>query len=160
MESFPIRLVVHLLSMLMMAAPFYMLIIVNELALFGGPLNYSTDRYMENIIRRNAVRCFIFQGTILASGVALVWAGGYGWDSLLTVPSLIIKWVALLGLAGLFSHIHFSLTASDRNANGIGETGRSGSSGHTGQDRRLETAAQEVFGRMPLLGTYGADNGA
>ena len=102
-------LVVHLLSTLLMAAPFYMLIIVNERALFGGPLNYSTDRYMENMIRHNAVRCFIFQGTMLVSGLLLVWAAGYGWLSLVTVPSLIVKWVALLVLVSLLSYIHFSL---------------------------------------------------
>jgi len=104
-----VLLVIHLLSMLMMAAPFYMLVIVNERALFGGPLNYATDRYMENIIRRNAVRCFIFQGTILASGLALTFVSGYGWAALITLPSLVIKWVALVALAGLLSYIHFSL---------------------------------------------------
>ena len=102
-------LVVHLLSTLLMAAPFYMLVIVNERALFGGPLNYSTDRYMENMIGHNAVRCFVFQGTMLASGLGLIWAAGYGWLSLVTVPALIIKWVALLALVSLLSYIHFSL---------------------------------------------------
>lgn len=102
-------LVVHLLSTTLMAAPFYMLVIVNERALFGGPLDYRTDRYMENIIRHNAVRCFIFQGTMLASGLALTYVSGYGWGSLVTVPALIVKWVALLALVSLLSYIHFSL---------------------------------------------------
>ena len=102
-------LVVHLLSTLLMAAPFYMLVIVNERALFGAPLGYYTDRYMENIIRHNAVRCFIFQGTMAASGLALTVVSGYGWGALLTLPSLVIKWVALLALVSLLSYIHFSL---------------------------------------------------
>ncbi len=102
-------LVVHLLSTMLMAAPFYMLVIVNERALFGGPLTYKTDRYMENIIKHNAVRCFVFQGTMLASGVALTYVSGYGWGALLTLPALVIKWVALLLLIGLLSYIHFSL---------------------------------------------------
>lgn len=102
-------LVVHLLSTILMAAPFYMLVIVNERALFGGPLNYSTDRFMENIIRHNAVRCFVFQGTMLASGLALTYVSGYGWGALFTLPSLVVKWVALLTLTGLLSYIHFSL---------------------------------------------------
>ena len=102
-------LVVHLLSTLMMAAPFYMLVIVNERALFGGPLNYQTDRYMENIIRHNAVRCFIFQGTMLLSGLALTYVSGYGWAALLTLPALVTKWVALLTLVSLLAYIHFSL---------------------------------------------------
>ena len=50
-------LVVHILSTMMMAAPFYMLVIVNERARFGAPLGYFTDRYMENIIRNNAEHC-------------------------------------------------------------------------------------------------------
>ncbi len=102
-------LVIHLLSTLAMAAPLYMLVIVNERALFGGPLNYQTDRFMENIIRHNAVRCFVFQGTMLASGLGLVYVSGYGWGALLTLPALVIKWVALLALISLLSYIHFSL---------------------------------------------------
>ncbi len=102
-------LVIHLLSTLAMAAPLYMLVIVNERALFGGPLNYHTDRFLENIIRYNAVRCFAFQGTMLASGLALTWVSGYGWGALITVPALVVKWVALLVLIGLLSYIHFSV---------------------------------------------------
>ncbi len=102
-------LVAHLLSTLAMAAPLYMLVIVNERAVFGGPLNYQTDRFMENIIRRNAVRCFVFQGTMLASGLALTWVSGYGWGALITLPALVVKWVALLALISMLSYIHFSL---------------------------------------------------
>ncbi len=102
-------LVVHILSTMMMAAPFYMLVIVNERGRFGAPLGYFTDRYMENIIKNNALRCFIFQGTMAASGLALTYVSGYGWGALLTLPSLVIKWVALLALASLLSYIHFSL---------------------------------------------------
>jgi len=93
----------------MMAAPFYMLVIVNERALFKAPLGYFTDRYMENIIRNNAVRCFVFQGTMLASGLGLIYISGHGWGGLLTYPPLVVKWVALLILVGLLSYIHFSI---------------------------------------------------
>ncbi|MDP2919684.1 MAG: hypothetical protein Q8O43_05675 [Dehalococcoidia bacterium] len=102
-------LVVHLLSTMMMAAPFYMLVIVNERARFGVPLGYFTDRYMENIIRNNAVRCFIFQGTMALSGLGLIYVSGYGWGSLLTNPSMIVKWVSLLILMGLLSVVHFNI---------------------------------------------------
>lgn len=102
-------LVVHLLSTLLMAAPFYMLVIVNERARFGAPLGYFTDRYMENIIRNNAVRCFVFQGTMAASGLALVYLTGRSWASLVTEPTLIVKWVALLLLVSALSYIHFSV---------------------------------------------------
>ncbi len=102
-------LFIHLMSTLAMAAPLYMLIIVNERARFGAPLSYFTDRYLENIIRNNAVRCFVFQGTMLASGLGLVYVTGRSWSSLVTAPTLVIKWVALLLLMGLLSYIHFSV---------------------------------------------------
>lgn len=102
-------LFVHLLATLAMAAPLYMLIVVNERARFGAPLGYFTDRYLENIIRNNAVRCFVFQGTMLASGLGLVYVTGRSWSSLVTEPNLVVKWVALLLLVGLLSYIHFSL---------------------------------------------------
>ena len=102
-------LVVHLLSTMMMAAPFYMLVIVNERSRFGAPLGYFTDRYMENIIRNNAVRCFIFQGTMAGSGLGLIYISGYGWSSLLSYPPMIVKWVALLILVSLLSYVHFNL---------------------------------------------------
>lgn len=102
-------LFVHLLSTLFMAAPLYMLIVVNERVRFGAPLGYYTDRYMENIIRNNAVRCFVFQGTMAASGLGLVYVTGRSWSALVTEPTLAIKWVALVILVGLLSYVHFSL---------------------------------------------------
>ena len=103
-------LLVHLLSTLMMAAPFYMLVIVNERGRFGAPLGYFTDRYMENIIRNNAVRCFIFQGTMAASGLGLIHVASWrSWSDLATEPAMVIKWVALLTMVSLLSYIHFNL---------------------------------------------------
>ena len=102
-------LVVHLFSTLLMAAPAYMLVIVNERARFGAPLSYLTDRYMENIIRNNAIRCFVFQGTMAASGLGLIYVTGRSWSSLVTEPVIIVKWVALLLLISLLSYVHFSL---------------------------------------------------
>ena len=102
-------LFVHLMSTLAMAAPLYMLVVVNERARFGAPLGHFTDRYLENIIRNNAVRCFVFQGTMLASGLGLVYVTGRSWSSLVTEPALVVKWVALVLLVGLLSYIHFSV---------------------------------------------------
>jgi hypothetical protein len=109
MEWRALLLFVHLLSTLLMAAPFYMLVVVNERVRFGAPLGYFTDRYMENIVRNNAVRCFVFQGTMLASGLALVYVTGRSWVALITDPTLVIKWVALAILVSLLANIHFSL---------------------------------------------------
>lgn len=102
-------LFVHLVSTLAMAAPLYMLVIVGERARFGAPLGYFTDRYMENIIRHNAVRCFVFQGTMAASGLGLIWASKRDWSILVTDFAMIIKWVALLLMVSLLSYVHFRL---------------------------------------------------
>ena len=109
MELRAVLLVVHLLSTLLMAAPFYMLVIVNERARTGMPLGYYTDRFMENIIRNNAVRCFIFQASMLGSGLWLTYLTRKSFAPLFTEPALLVKWVALAGLISLLSHIHFSL---------------------------------------------------
>jgi hypothetical protein len=52
----------HILSFVFMSIPLFNLIVVNERAtMWGGRgVVYATDRYMENIIRRSAKRCFIF----------------------------------------------------------------------------------------------------
>ena len=104
-----ISLFIHLASTLAMAAPLYMLVVVGERGRLGLPPNYNTDRYMENIIGRNAVRCFVFQGTMALSGLALVPLSGRLWSALWTSPDLIVKWVALLILVSLLSYVHFSL---------------------------------------------------
>ena len=87
MEWIAFLLVVHLMSTLLMAVPFYMLVIINKRAYFGAALGYFTERYMENIIRNNAVKCFIFQGTMLAGGLGLVYVNGRSWSSLFTFCS-------------------------------------------------------------------------
>ena len=46
---------------------------------------------------------------MLASGLGLVYITGRSWSSLVTDPTLIIKWVALVILVSLLSLIHFSV---------------------------------------------------
>jgi hypothetical protein len=52
-----------------MSVPLFNLIVVNERALLGSSFNYYADRYLENIIRHGATRCFAFQATVLVTGV-------------------------------------------------------------------------------------------
>ncbi|MBI4328649.1 MAG: hypothetical protein HY685_02140 [Chloroflexi bacterium] len=99
----------HLLSTVYMAAPLYMLLVVNERARFGGPIGYSTDRYMENIIKNHARRCFVVLGTVLASGLLLVWADGISLSEAVANWTLWVKLGAALVLFGLLSYIHFYL---------------------------------------------------
>jgi len=104
-----IILVIHLISTLFMAAPLYMLIIVNERARFGLPPGYNTDRYMENIIKRQPIRCYAYLAVILITGLLLVWFTGLRWTSLFTDWTLAIKVVAFILLVSFLSYIHFGL---------------------------------------------------
>ncbi len=99
----------HILTVIFMSAPLYALIIVNERALMGTALSYKMDRFMENIIRKNATRCYALQTTALATGVALVLAYGWGWKAILMNTVLLLKTVLLLLLMALLSIVHFSI---------------------------------------------------
>ncbi len=98
-------LLLHLIAMLFMAAPLYMLIIVNERARFAVPPGYNTDRYMENIIKRQPIRCYAYMAVILVTGILLTWARGWIW----TDWALIAKLVTFAVLAGLLSYVHFNI---------------------------------------------------
>ncbi len=98
-------LLLHLIAMLFMAAPLYMLIIVNERARFAVPPGYNTDRYMENIIKRQPIRCYAYMAVILVTGILLTWARGWIW----TDWALIAKLVTFAILAGLLSYVHFNI---------------------------------------------------
>jgi hypothetical protein len=104
-----IVLVIHLISTLFMAAPLYMLIIVNERARFGLPPGYNTDRYMENIINRQPIRCYAYLAVILITGLLLIWITGLRWTSLFTDWTLAIKAVAFILLVSFLSYIHFGV---------------------------------------------------
>ena len=100
-ELYVIVLFFHLLAMLFMAAPLYMLVIVNERARFAVPAGYNTDRYMENIIKNQPVRCYAYLGVIVVTGILLTWNKG-----LWTDWALIIKLVVTAILFLLLSYVH------------------------------------------------------
>lgn len=94
----------HILTVVLMAAPYYNLVIVNQRAGLGKA-HADADRYMEGLVRRNSLRCYVFQATALATGVALVLASGL---SLLELW-LLAKLALLATLAGLLSVVHFRI---------------------------------------------------
>ncbi|MBI2288170.1 MAG: hypothetical protein HYU83_04250 [Chloroflexi bacterium] len=104
-EARVVVLLFHLLAMLFMAAPLYMLIIVNERARFAIPASYNTDRYMENIIKGQPIRCYAYMAVILVTGVLLTWARGWVWADW----ALIVKLVVFAILLGLLSYVHFGI---------------------------------------------------
>jgi hypothetical protein len=101
--------VIHIVTAILMAWPFYALVAVNQRVLLGPPLGDRTDTYMENIIKNRTVPCFVFQVTALVTGLALVLLRGLGLDALVTVPALGLKFLLLLLIAALLSYVHFSL---------------------------------------------------
>ena len=98
----------HVISFVFMSIPLFNLIIVNERALMGPSLNYGTDRYFENIIKRGAIRCFVFQWTVFISGVIILTLGP-GLTAIWTNWVLTVKTLILLLLMCLLSYVHFSV---------------------------------------------------
>ncbi len=96
-------LLLHLIAMLFMAAPLYSLLAVNERGRFTVPPNYNTDRYLENILKSQSLRCYAYLTVIVVTGILLTWARGWIW----TDWALIAKLVASVALASLLSYIHF-----------------------------------------------------
>jgi uncharacterized membrane protein len=99
----------HILSFVFMSIPLFNLIVVNERALMGSSFNYGTDRYMENIIRHGATRCYVFQASVFISGILLLIFGPWGVEELWKNYVLLAKTVLLFILMGLLSYVHFSL---------------------------------------------------
>ena len=99
----------HILSFMFMSVPLFNLIVVNERALIGTTFNYGADRYMENIIRHGALRCYVFQTSVFLSGILLLIFGHWKIEALWTNYFLLAKTIILFTLMGLLSYVHFSL---------------------------------------------------
>ena len=98
----------HILTVVFMAAPLYNLIVVNERLRFGKA-PYAVDRYFENLIKTNAIRCFVFQLTAFVTGILLVPLGGLPLSALFTNGVLLAKFLLLIVLSVLLSYVHFGL---------------------------------------------------
>ena len=98
----------HVIGFVFMTVPLFNLIVVNERALLGVSFNYYADRYMENIIKHGAYRCYVFQSTILITGILLLVIGP-GIELLWSNWIILVKTIILFTLMGLLSYVHFSL---------------------------------------------------
>jgi hypothetical protein len=113
MESlYPVLRFLHVMAFVFMSVPLFNLIVVNERAQLGSSFSYDADRYMENIIRRGAARCFAFQGTVLVTGLLLLLVGPLGITALWGNWVLLVKTLLLFGLMGLLSYVHLRLQPS------------------------------------------------
>ncbi|MFC2021673.1 hypothetical protein ACFLTR_00435 [Chloroflexota bacterium] len=104
-EVYIVVLLFHLIATLFMAAPLYALLAVGERGRFTIPPNYNTDRYLENILKNQPIRCYAYLAVILVTGILLTWARGWMWADW----ALITKLVAFALLAGLLSYVHFTI---------------------------------------------------
>lgn len=101
--------VLHVINAMLMAWPFYALVAVNQRGVLGPPVGDRVDVYMENIIKNRTIPCFVFQGTALVTGAALVVLRGSELSSLITEPVLALKFLPLLLIGGLLAYVHLSL---------------------------------------------------
>jgi uncharacterized membrane protein len=101
-----------------MSIPLFNLIVVNERAMMGTAFTYAVDRYMENIIRRGAARCYVFQTSVLVTGILLLLFGTLGIESLWQNWVLFVKTLLLFLLMGLLSYVHLGLQPKIENLMG------------------------------------------
>jgi len=101
--------VIHIITAMLMAWPFYALVAVNQRGRLGPPIGDRVDVYMENIIKNRTIPCFVFQATALVSGAALVALRGRGLGDLVAEPVLALKFFPLVLIGGLLTYVHLSL---------------------------------------------------
>jgi hypothetical protein len=101
--------VIHIVTAVLMAWPFYALVAVNQRIRLGPPLGDRLDTYLENTLKNRVLPCYIFQATALATGLALILLRGLGLDALTTNPVLGLKFLLLLVITGLLTVVTFSL---------------------------------------------------
>ena len=108
-DFYDIILFLHVMSFVFMSVPLFNLIVVNERALLEVKFNYYTDRYMENIIRHGASRCFVFQTSVFVTGILLLIFGDLGIEELWSSWIIIAKVILLFALMAMLSFVHLRL---------------------------------------------------
>lgn len=101
--------VVHIITAILMAWPFYALVAVNQRVRLGPPLGDRADTYVENIVKNRTIPCFVFQATVLVSGLALIALRGQSLGVLITNPALGLKFLLLALIIGILAYVHVNL---------------------------------------------------
>jgi hypothetical protein len=71
----------------------------------GPPLGDRVDTYLGNIIKNRTVPCYVFQATVLVSGLALIWLHGGDALTLVNDPGLGVKFLLLLAVAVSLAYV-------------------------------------------------------
>lgn len=100
---------IHITTAILMAWPFYALVSVNQRAKLGPPLGDRADIFIENIIKNRTIPCFVFQGTALVSGIALIYQKGMDISDMFSNPALGVKFALLALIGGLLAYVHTNL---------------------------------------------------
>ncbi len=101
--------VLHVISFVFMSLPLFNLIVVNERARLGSDFNYPADRYMENILKGGAPRCFVFQATVTVTGVLLLILGPLGIEALWGNWIILTKTLLLIVLVSMLFNVHLNI---------------------------------------------------
>jgi len=104
-----IVLFIHIISVVFMAWPLYALITVNERPKVSAPIGDKVDDFMEGILKKNAIRCYIFQTTALLTGIYLTWSNYGNLTLIISNWRLLGKTVGLLLIMGSLSYVVFYL---------------------------------------------------
>lgn len=101
--------IVHIIAAVFMAAPLYLLIVVNERARFGKAIEAQMDGYMERIVVGQPVRCYVFLGALILTGVGLLLLTGQGWEPLVRNWMVTTKVVLTLVVLALLTYVHTTI---------------------------------------------------
>jgi len=101
--------VLHVLAAILMAWPFYALVAVNERARLGPPVGDRLDNYLESVLKGRVFPCFVFQATVMGTGLGLIVLHGLGFEALLVNPALGAKFSLLILIGVLLGYVHRKL---------------------------------------------------
>lgn len=101
--------IVHIIAAVFMAAPLYLLIVVNERARFGKAIEAQMDGYMERIVVGQPVRCYMFLGALIITGVAFLLLTGQGWAPLVSNWMVTTKVILTLVVLVILTYVHTTI---------------------------------------------------
>lgn len=104
-----IVLFIHIISVVFMAWPLYAIITVNERPKVSAPVGDKVDDFMEGILKKNTIRCYVFQTTALLTGIYLIWSKFGTFAPIVSNWVLLGKTIGLLLIMGSLSFVVFYL---------------------------------------------------
>jgi hypothetical protein len=99
----------HVLSFVFMCVLLFNLIVASDRALRGISFSYDADRNVESLINKGVNWCYLFQVTILITGLLLLIFGDIGIQALWTDWVVLTKTIILFVLMATILNVHFNL---------------------------------------------------